>query len=53
MIYFVSAFKVGVKSFPNFTVVMFDVIASSVLSINLVITECLNALSNCPNVVAP
>ena len=38
-------FKVGVKSLLNLTVVILEVIASSVSSINLVNAECLNALS--------
>ena len=48
-VYFVSAFSVGVKSLLRVTVVMLDVIASSVSSTNFVNAECLNAESNFVN----
>ena len=45
IVYFVGVPIVGVNSLLNLTVVILDVIASSVSSINLVNAECLNALS--------
>ena len=48
MVYFVGVFNFGVKSLLKLTVVILDVIASSVLSIKLVNAECLKALSNFP-----
>ena len=44
IVYFVGVPIVGVKSLLKLTVVILDVIASSVSSINLVKAECLNAL---------
>ena len=45
IVYFVGVPIVGVKSLLKLTVVILDVIASSVSSIKLVNAECLNALS--------
>ena len=45
IVYFVGVPIVGVKSLLKLTVVILDVIASSVSSTNLVNAECLNALS--------